>query len=179
MQRFTQEHSSFVDHSSATSPSSNSSPRGFRVEWIYHRLYSWNLRRRLEREDYLTTDDVLCGMRLAIELSGHRDVTTLARAIHLGEPQNNSIQLSQAEIEDIRRHNATILSIFRPGIKNGVSHWSLAIYQPARPHFFFCNSLRSRDNYYHSALRDIHDSVLPDSAPTSICNMPITQQVNG
>ncbi|KAG7427432.1 hypothetical protein Forpi1262_v011219 [Fusarium oxysporum f. sp. raphani] len=76
----------------------------------------------LEREDYLTTDDVLCGMRLAIELSGRRDVTTLARAIHLGEPQNNSIQLSQAEIEDIRRHDATILSIFRPGIEEGVGH---------------------------------------------------------
>jgi hypothetical protein len=118
-------------------------------------------------------------MRLAIELSGRRDVTTLARAIRLGEPQNNSTQLSQAEIEDIRRHNATILSIFRPGIENGVGHWSLAIYQPARPHFFFCDSLGSRDDCYHSALRDIHDSVLPDSAPASICDVPITRQVNG
>ncbi|GKU11138.1 unnamed protein product, partial [Fusarium langsethiae] len=179
VQRFTREHSGFVDRSSATSPSSNSSPRGFGVEWIYHGLYSWNLRRRLEREDYLTTDDVLCGMRLAIELSGRRDVTTLARAIHIGEPQNNSIQLSQTEIEDIRRHDATILSIFRPGIENGVGHWSLAIYQPARPHFFFCDSLGSRDDCYHSALRDIHDSVLPDSAPASICDVPITRQVNG
>ncbi|KNB20752.1 hypothetical protein FOXG_22920 [Fusarium oxysporum f. sp. lycopersici 4287] len=179
VQRFTREHSGFVDRSSATSPSSNSSPRGFGVEWIYHGLYSWNLRRRLEREDYLTTDDVLCGMRLAIELSGRRDVTTLARAIHLGEPQNNSIQLSQAEIEDIRRHDATILSIFRPGIEEGVGHWSLAIYQPARPHFLFCDSLGSRDDCYYSALRDIHDSVLPDSAPASICDVPITRQVNG
>ncbi|KAM5510099.1 hypothetical protein FOXYSP1_13065 [Fusarium oxysporum f. sp. phaseoli] len=128
VQRFTREYSSFVDRSSAISLSSNLSPRGFGVEWIYYGLYLWNLRRRLEREDYLTTDDVLCGMRLAIELSGRRDVTMLIRAIHLGEPQNNSIQLSQAEIKDIRRHNAIILSIFRLGIENGVGHWLLAIY---------------------------------------------------
>ncbi|KAJ9413915.1 hypothetical protein QL093DRAFT_2584449 [Fusarium oxysporum] len=147
VQRFTREHSGFVDRSSATSPSSNSSPRGFGVEWIYHGLYSWNLRRRLERE------------------------TTL--------PPMTFSALSQAEIEDIRRHDATILSIFRPGIEEGVGHWSLAIYQPARPHFLFCDSLGSRDDCYYSALRDIHDSVLPDSAPASICDVPITRQVNG
>lgn len=86
MERFTREHPGFVDRPGAVSLSSLLHQGGFRVEWSYYRLYSWNLCRRPEREDYLTTDDILCGMRLAIKLSSYRNVRTLIHAIHLSEP---------------------------------------------------------------------------------------------
>ncbi|EWZ28354.1 hypothetical protein FOZG_17921 [Fusarium oxysporum Fo47] len=50
-----------------------------------------------------------------------------------------------------------------------------AMYEPV----FLQAWTKSRDDCYYSALRDIHDSVLPDSAPASICDVPITRQVNG
>lgn len=110
---FIQEHQDFIDRP-------RQAPRNFGVEWSYHGLYTWNLRRRLERQDYLVTEDVLCGIRLVIELSGRQDVITLVRTIQLGE--HHAIQLSPAEIEDIRQHNNTIIPIFHPGIDNTIGH---------------------------------------------------------
>lgn len=170
------QHPDFVDRS-RPAPSSASS---FGVEWMYHGLYTWNFRRRLERQDCLVTNDVLCGIRLAIELSGRRDVTMLARAIHLGGPQDASImRLSQAEIEAVRRNEVTILPIFRPGIEDRVGHWSVAIYQREWSYFFFYDSFNGRDGCCHSALHGIHALILPDSVPASICDVPTTRQMHG
>lgn len=168
---FIQEHQDFIDRP-------RQAPRNLGVEWSYHGLYTWNLRRRLERQDYLVTEDVLCGIRLVIELSGRQDVITLVRTIQLGE--HHAIQLSPAEIEDMRQHDNTIIPIFRPGVDNTIGHWSLAIYQRARSSFLVFDSLHPDDSY-RSALREVHDAVVDHqgSAPASIYDVPTTQQVYG
>ncbi|KAI8647970.1 hypothetical protein NCS56_01549800 [Fusarium sp. Ph1] len=168
---FIQEHQDFIDRP-------RQAPRDFGVEWSYHGLYTWNLRRRLERQDYLVTEDVLCGIRLVIELSGRQDVITLVRTIQLGE--HHAIQLSPAEIEDMRRHDNTIIPIFHPGVDNTIGHWSLAIYQRARSSFLVFDSLHPDDSC-RSALREVHDAMVDHqgSAPASIYDVPTTRQVYG
>lgn len=146
------------------------------VEWSYHGLYTWNLRHRLERQDYLVTEDVLCGIRLVIELSGRQDVITLVRTIQLGE--HDAIQLSQAEIEDIRQHENTIIPIFHPGVDNTIGHWSLAIYRRTRSSFLVFDSLYP-DESCRSTLREIHAVVELVSASASIYDVPTTRQVYG
>lgn len=166
----------FVQDHPAFAARPRQSPRHFGVEWSYHGLYAWNLRRRLERQDYLVTEDVLCGIRLAIELSGRQDVMTLVRTIQLDAP--DAIQLSQAEIEDMRQHANTIIPIFHPGIDNTIGHWSLAIYQKLKSRFLVFDSFHP-DRSCYSTLQDIYTLVGQDPAQVLIHDVPTTHQVYG
>ncbi|KAM5526445.1 hypothetical protein FOXYSP1_21162 [Fusarium oxysporum f. sp. phaseoli] len=102
-------------------------------------------------------------MRLAIKLSGRRDVTILAHAIHLGEPQNNSIQLSQAEIEDIRRHNAIILSIFHPGIENEAFFPALFSGKLSDPYSQTCIPKKNFMHWYEEVILPAIQAVINDN----------------